>query len=111
MPQSIKFHLDENVDHAIARGLRLHGIDVTTTADAGLIGADDLKQITFAQKTGRVIFSHDDDLLTILRQTPQHTGIVFCAKNRRTIGHIIKWLITIWQVLDPEDMANQVEFI
>ena len=35
----IRLHLDENVDHAVAHGLRLRGIDVTTSTDADLIGA------------------------------------------------------------------------
>ena len=40
MARTIRFHLDEHCDPAIAAGLRLHGVDVTTTADAGLISAD-----------------------------------------------------------------------
>jgi hypothetical protein len=39
MPQTICFHLDENCTKAIAWGLRRHGIDVTTTPEAGLLGA------------------------------------------------------------------------
>jgi len=31
MPRTIRFHLDEHVPHAVADGLRIHGIDVTTT--------------------------------------------------------------------------------
>lgn len=38
---AIRLHLDEHVDHEIATGLRTRGIDVTTTTDAGLLGADD----------------------------------------------------------------------
>ena len=37
----IRFHLDENVHHGVARGLRLRGFDVTTTTDAGLLEATD----------------------------------------------------------------------
>lgn len=37
----MRFHLDEHVDHAIARGLRNRGIEVTTATDAGLLGASD----------------------------------------------------------------------
>ena len=40
----IKFHLDENVDGAIVRGLRKKNIDVTTTKVADLIGASDEQQ-------------------------------------------------------------------
>jgi hypothetical protein len=41
MPRTIRFHLDEHADPAIAEGLRRHGGDVTTTRDAGLIHAPD----------------------------------------------------------------------
>ena len=41
MPQTIKFHLDENVNPAIAKGLSGRGIDVTTTPEVGLIEAND----------------------------------------------------------------------
>jgi hypothetical protein len=34
----IRYHLDEHVGNAVAHGLRLRGLDVTTTKDAGLIG-------------------------------------------------------------------------
>ena len=37
----IRYHLDENVHHAVARALRLRGIDVTTTSEAGLMAAPD----------------------------------------------------------------------
>ena len=41
MPQTIRFHLDENCDPRIAAGLRALGVDVTTAAEAGLLQASD----------------------------------------------------------------------
>jgi hypothetical protein len=49
MPQTIRFHLDEHCDPAIAAGLRRRGIDVTTTLEAGLNGATDEEQVAYAQ--------------------------------------------------------------
>jgi predicted nuclease of predicted toxin-antitoxin system len=60
MPRTIRFHLDEHVPHAVAHGLRRLGVDVTTTTDAGLIGAGDPEQVAYAIADGRVIFSEDD---------------------------------------------------
>lgn len=111
MPQSIRFHLDENVNHSIARGLRRRGIDVTTSSDVGLVGASDPEQLAFAQSQGRVIFTHDDDFLTMLNQASQHPGLVFCKRNRRTLGQIIRFLLLMWEALDPEEMQNKVEYI
>jgi hypothetical protein len=55
MPRTIRSHLDENCDPRIAAGLRLHGVDVTTTADAGLLHAPDETHLAFAVAQGRVI--------------------------------------------------------
>ena len=48
MSREIKFHLDENVSNAIANGLRIRGIDVTTTPEQKLISATDEAQLKFA---------------------------------------------------------------
>ena len=58
---AIRFHLDEHVDEAIAIELRKHGIDVTTTVDAGLRGADDIDQSVF-ERTMNIIVKHRTDL-------------------------------------------------
>ena len=61
----IRFHLDENVDHAIARGLQNRGLDIVTATDAGLLEASDEEYVAYALREGRVIFTHDDDFLRI----------------------------------------------
>ena len=52
MARTIRFHLDEHGNSAVADGLRRLGIDVTTTSDAGLLGADDTDHIAFALAEG-----------------------------------------------------------
>lgn len=108
MPQLIKFHLDENVNPAIAKGLRDRGINVTTTPEVGLAGARDEDQVKFAIAEDRVIFTHDVDFLHV---QIDRTGIVNCGQGRRAIGEIIQWLFLMREVLDPEDMKNKVKFI
>jgi hypothetical protein len=111
MPRTIRFHLDEHVDLAVADGLRRRGIDVTTTHDAVLLGADDLDHIAFANANGRVIFSNDPDFLRLHDEGVQHEGIAFCHQQSRSIGQIIRGLELIWEVLEPDDMRHRVEFI
>jgi hypothetical protein len=55
MPESIRFHLDENVDHAIADGLQRYGVDVTVTSEVDLWHATDDVQLAFAQDNTRVL--------------------------------------------------------
>ena len=50
----MRFHLDENIDSDVALGLRIRGVDVSTTADANLFGARDEQQLEFARAAGRV---------------------------------------------------------
>jgi uncharacterized protein (DUF433 family) len=90
MPRTIRFHLDEDVDPAIASGLRRSGIDVTTSQEVGLLGADDTAQLAFAHPAGRVLFTHDDDHLRPNAQGIEHSGIAYCHQRRRSLAEIIE---------------------
>ena len=110
MPKTIRFHLDENCDPRIALGLRRHGIDMTTSADAGLLHALDEEQLTFAGAEGRVMVTHDSDFLGIAAGA-QHAGIAYCHRERRSLGQIIRRLILLWEVYEPGEMKNRIEFL
>jgi len=111
MPRIIRFHLDEHVPHAVADGLRLLGIDVTTTAEASLLGAEDGDQIAYGLAQSRVIFTEDDDFLVLAAAGTLHAGLGYCHQNTRSIGQIIRALELIWEVYEPDEMNNRVEFI
>jgi predicted nuclease of predicted toxin-antitoxin system len=95
----------------VADGLRRLGIDVTTTQEAGLLGAEDTRQIAFATAAGRVLFSQDDDFLILASQGVAHPGLAYCRQQSRSIGEIVRALELIWEVYEPEEMRNRVEFI
>jgi hypothetical protein len=111
MPSLIRFHLDENVDHAIAHGLRLHRIDVTVSSDVGLLRATDEEQLAFARTAQRVLVTHDEDFLILHRQGVSHAGIAYCHPDALRIGDIIRGLLLIWGAMSPEEMVNHVEFL
>ncbi len=111
MARTIRFHLDENCHPAIAGGLRRRGVDVTTTPDVGLVHASDDQQIAYALPLKRVIFTQDRDFLRLHAAGVPHPGIAYCDKDTKSIGAIITMLIVIWEVYEPEEMANRVEFI
>ena len=106
----IKFHLDENVDHAIANGLRLRGLDVTTATDAELIAASDLEHIEFAKAENRVIFTQDQDFLRHHQTGNEHAGIVYSQQGVRSIGEIVRYLNLLSDCLQPQEMYGQLEF-
>ena len=111
MPRTIRFHLDENCHRAIAEGLRRRGIDVTATPEVGLLSATDEHQVAFSLAQGRVLFTKDHNFLRLHAAGTAHAGIAYCRKDTRSVGDIIRALVLIWEILEPEEMQNHVEFL
>lgn len=111
MPQTILFHPDENVSSSVAEGLQRRTIDVTTTPEAGLLAAADEVQLAFAQTQGRVLFTQDADFLRLHRAEVSHAGIAYCVPGKLSTGNIIRGLVLIWELLEPEEMVNRLEFL
>jgi len=109
--ERIRFHLDEQVDPDIARALRLHGIDVSTTVDADLRTSSDSAQMDYVRRTNRVIVTHDADFLRLAATTNAHPGIVFGSRTSSTVGAMIRRLILIYEVLTSEEMSGRVEYL
>lgn len=111
MAERIRFHLDEHIDPAIARGLRRHGIDVTTTVEARLLSRNDQAQWDYAQTAQRVLFTHDTDFLRMADRDTSHCGIIYCHRMAHSIGETIRRLILVYEVLSMGEMAGRVEFL
>lgn len=107
---TIKFYTDEHVPKAVVKGLRERGIDVATIAEAGLIGAGDDVQLSHAHAAGRVLVSHDTDFLRLHAAGAPHSGIAYGPQDL-SVGDMIRTLVLIVQVLDPDEMINHVEFL
>ena len=107
----MRFHLDEHVDLAIAHGLRLRGIDVTTTVDANLLNAPDESHFEFAQREGRVIFTNDADFLRYASANTEHAGIAYCARGARSIGLIVRHLCLMHDCMEADEMRGRVEYL
>jgi uncharacterized protein with PIN domain len=106
----IRFHLDEHVDRAVARGLRLRAIDVTTAADAGLLSAADEEHVAFALREQRVIYTNDADFLALHQRGIRHAGIAFCAPGSRTVGKVVRLLCLLNDCLSSGEIAGRVEY-
>lgn len=106
----IRFHLDEQINHDVARGLRLRGIDVTTTTDANLLHASDEQQLKFALSERRVLVTHDPDFLALAHEGAAHAGIVFCPMGARRVGQLVRFLCLLHDCLTEEEMAGRTEF-
>jgi uncharacterized protein with PIN domain len=110
MAGTIKFYTDEHVPNAVARSLRAHGVDVRTTADAGMLGSSDEDQLEWAKNEGRVMFSQDRDFLRLAATIPDHAGVAY-ASRAMPLGSIINGLMLIHGVLEPAEMVGRVEYL
>jgi predicted nuclease of predicted toxin-antitoxin system len=111
MARTIRYHLDEHVARAVANGLRRRGIDVTTAAEAGLLGADDVAHIAFGNVEDRIIFTQDDDFLALAASGIHHSGLAYCRQHARSIGQIVDALELMWEVYEATEMRDRVEFL
>jgi predicted nuclease of predicted toxin-antitoxin system len=107
----LRFHLDENVDQALAQALSRRGLDVTYPASIGLSGASDEQQIAFALRESRMIVTHDADFLRLASKGIFHAGIAFCHFGTRTVGEMLRVLLLLSELYEPEAMLSHVEFL
>lgn len=107
----IRFHLDEQVPPGVAQGLRRHGVDVTTSQEAELLGIEDEDQLTYAMSQGRVLVTHDHDFTRIHSQGVSHCGICYCHLRKYSIGELLRMLLLVTQCLSEDDMKNHLEYL
>ena len=107
----MRFHLDEHVADAVAKGLRQRGIDVTTTVDASLRDAPDEDHISFGLAERRVVVTQDADFLRFQDLSRDHAGIVFFAQGSRTIGEVVRHVALMHSCMDESDMRGKVEYL
>lgn len=111
MTRTIRFHLDEHMDTAVAEGLRRRGVDVCTTAERNLVGEDDEVHWQLVTTEQRVLVTNDSDFLSFHDRGRPHWGIAYCRQQSRTVGQLIRALELIWEILEPIDMQDRVEFL
>jgi hypothetical protein len=110
MSQKIKFFTDEHVASAVVQGLRQRGVDVLSIPEAKMLGESDSSILSKATAESFVIFTQDDDFLRLHASGIHHAGIAY-ATQYTPIGEIIRGLMLIYEILEPEDMRNHVEFL
>jgi len=107
--------MNHHVPAAITRGLRRRDVDVITALEDEAATMNDAQLLMRSTNLGRVLFSQDEDLLSVTR-TWQNTGrefsgLVYAHQLEITIGKAVRDLELIAKALDPEDMGNRIEFI
>ena len=111
----LRLYMHVHVKAAITVGIRRRGVDVMTAQEDGGARLEDVALLDRATALQRVLFSQDDDLLAIARER-QATGVFFSGRIyghqlAATVGKYVLDLELVCQVLDPEEMANRIEFL
>jgi predicted nuclease of predicted toxin-antitoxin system len=97
--------------NAVAKALRRRDIDVLTSTESGLRGSPDATYLDWTLANGRVLVTRDADFLRLHQQQKPHAGIVYCEPPSRSIGEVVALLVLIYEVLEPADLVNRVEFL
>ena len=112
---SLKLYMDVQVRRAITTGLGLRGVDVLTAQEDGTRRLPDSDLLDRATTLGRVLFTHDDDLLREAAQRQQSgktfVGVIYAHQLGVTIGQCVRDLEFLAQVNEPEDFMNRVEYL
>ncbi len=110
----LRYHLDEHVPDAIADGLRYRGIDVTTTNEAGLLGAPDHEHLSYGRTESRVVVTYDRDFAALHSTSVQrpHRGIVYRPpKAGLSIGEVVRGLHLYWELLPPAEFEDPLLYL
>lgn len=111
----IKIYTDEDVDVAVAEGLKRRGVKAWSARDAGNLGLTDKEQPQYVFRNKAAIFTHDDDFPIVAddwaRKGQEHAGIIYVQRQKLSVGECIRRLELIVDILDAEEMKNHIEFL
>jgi len=111
----LRIYTDENVDVAVAEGLRRRGVEAWSARDVGNLGLSDEEQLEYARRERAVVFTHDADFLRLAhekwQQGREHWGVIYAHIGQLTVGECIRRLMDYALFMEAEEMKNRVEFL
>lgn len=112
---SIPLYMDQNVARSITIGLRLRHVDVLTAFEDDASDVSDPELLDRASALGRVLFSHDDDLLAEATRRQgvglPFSGVVYAHQLHVSIGTCVHDLEIIALTGELDDLLGQVLFL
>lgn len=58
-----------------------------------------------------MLYTQDEDFLSLHAEGRSHAGIVHSRPNSQTIGRMVQGLMLIYQILEPEEMHDRIEYL
>ena len=110
----ISLYFDEHVQIGLAEALRIRGVDVLTTQEAGNIGVTDIDQLAFAAGKGRSFFSYNKRHFAKIhydwmKSKKSHAGMIL--SDQLTIGVVLRRLMRLYFSVDSDEMRNRLEYL
>lgn len=106
----------DSLDFDVISGLKLAGIDVVSSEEAGMKRAPDAEQLAFATSLGRVIYTanradyarlHHEWMANGLH----HAGIIIRARQQIGVRWQIRSIILLNQRVRAEAWADRLEYL
>ncbi len=110
----VKYYMDVHIPAGITAGLRRRQIDVATSQEDGTQEHSDESLLRRASELGRVLFSQDQDFLTIARrwqtESRHFIGLIFSSQHV-SIGRIVADLDLVAHCCAEVELANNVFYL
>ena len=110
----LKLYLDEDIPLAFKQALINRGVDAVSTQQSGNNGQSDAKQLIFAGKEGRTLFTHNKrDFIFLhndyLRSEKEHAGIII--SDQLPVGVLLRRFMKLWFSYKDIDLKNRIIFL
>jgi len=107
--------MDVHVPSAVTEGVRRRGVDVLTAQEDGNQDSADEALLNRATEFHRILFTQDDDLLTIAsawqKQSREFAGLAYCHQLAAGIGRIIEDLELLALCTTDDEARNCVIYL
>jgi hypothetical protein len=113
----IRLYLEEDsMTHALVRGLRARGVDVTTALEGDMIERPDEAHLIFAAEANRTLYSFNvGDFYHLhnkfIAEQREHAGLILSRQQQFTVGEQPRRLLRLIATVPAEEMKNRVEFL
>ena len=102
----MKYHVDEHMPTALVTQARRRGHDITSPADAGLLGADDAEHLRWAHAQGRVVVTNDSDFIVLHDAGEPHAGLLYFPRVKPDVGTLLFWVELVALCYQPHEMVG-----
>jgi hypothetical protein len=114
----VALYTDEDITNEMAPALRERGFEAQSAAEAGLLRADDARQLSYAAAHGLTLLTcNASHFLMLARPYAQagqaHAGVIISSEqySRRRLGELLQLTLRVMNTLTVDEMRNAVMYL